>query len=253
MRHEPESPLRYSLHDIDLNALVGQSIELKVTGRKECIHCGRDVNKTFNQGYCYPCFQRLARCDRCIVKPELCHYHSGTCREPEWGEQHCLIEHVVYLANTTGLKVGVTGAHKLFERWGDQGAVSAMVLARVPERGIAGEIEVQLKQSVSDKTNWRKLLTGEIPEVNLKEDREQLSALLDSRYRKYLVAGEEDLAVHQLEYPVRTYLDKAGTHNLDKVESVSGTLEGIRGQYLFIGAKGLNIRKYAGYEIELSI
>ena len=76
-----------------------------VTGRIHCVECGRATKKSFNQGHCFPCFRSLASCDRCITSPELCHYDAGTCREPEWGEAHCMQPHVVYLANSSGLKV----------------------------------------------------------------------------------------------------------------------------------------------------
>lgn len=94
--------------DVPLNALLGRRITLQYLGQIHCVHCGRRTNKSFSQGYCYPCFQKLAACDSCIVSPEKCHYAAGTCREPAWGEQHCLQPHVVYLANSSGLKVGIT-------------------------------------------------------------------------------------------------------------------------------------------------
>ena len=83
---------------IDMNALIGQQIDMAHTGTINCVHCGRVTKKSFNQGYCYPCLTRLAQCDSCIIKPELCHYHEGTCREPEWGERNCMDDHFVYLA-----------------------------------------------------------------------------------------------------------------------------------------------------------
>ncbi|NCX94631.1 MAG: DUF2797 domain-containing protein, partial [Gammaproteobacteria bacterium] len=94
--------------NIALNDYLGQPITLMHTGKLYCIACGREVKKTFQQGYCFVCTQKLAECDTCLIKPERCHYHLGTCREPSWGEQHCLKDHYVYLANASGLKVGIT-------------------------------------------------------------------------------------------------------------------------------------------------
>src|SRR5690625_1150681 len=108
----PGEPARYALplgeESVPLNPFLGQEVRLQFRGAIHCIHCGRKSSKSFNQGYCYPCFRSLARCDTCIVRPELCHYFEGTCREPEWGDAHCMIPHIVYLANSTGTKVGIT-------------------------------------------------------------------------------------------------------------------------------------------------
>merc|ERR1712093_328315 len=95
-------------HTLDINPLIGQKVSLTFTGEIQCVHCARKTKKSFNQGYCYPCLISLAQCDSCIIKPEKCHYHEGTCREPQWGEEHCFSEHFVYLANTGTVKVGIT-------------------------------------------------------------------------------------------------------------------------------------------------
>jgi uncharacterized protein YeaC (DUF1315 family) len=53
---------------VPLNALLGRTEPLRLLGEINCIHCGRKTKKSFNQGFCYPCFKRLAQCDSCIVK-----------------------------------------------------------------------------------------------------------------------------------------------------------------------------------------
>ena len=112
MKVEHAAPVKYSLplgeELIPLNPLLGTKLSLRFNGEINCINCGRKTNKSFQQGYCYPCMQQLARCDICILKPELCHFHKGTCREPEWGRENCMIDHFVYLAVSSGLKVGIT-------------------------------------------------------------------------------------------------------------------------------------------------
>ena len=125
MRVKADDPVSYWLpvgnREIELASLLGQSISLEYDGHINCIECGRSTRKSFNQGYCFPCLRALAACDMCIVKPELCHFHLGTCREPNWGEQHCMQPHVVYLANSSALKVGVTRQSQVPTRWIDQG------------------------------------------------------------------------------------------------------------------------------------
>ena len=154
---------------IPLNELIGRPLRFDFDGIIRCIHCDR-TTKSFNQGFCYPCFRKLAVCDSCIMSPEKCHYHLGTCREPEWGETHCMVGHVVYLANSSGLKVGITRASQVPTRWIDQGAVDAIPMVRVATRYIAGLVEVACKAHVADRTNWRAMLKGDVPELDLAED-----------------------------------------------------------------------------------
>ena len=143
---------------IPLNPLLGTHISLEYTGIINCVNCGRKTKKSFNQGHCFPCMKKLASCDSCIVKPELCHYHEGTCREPEWGERFCFQPHVVYLSNASGLKVGITRNTQMPTRWLDQGAIQALPILEVDSRQQSGFVEVLFKNEVSDRTNWRAML-----------------------------------------------------------------------------------------------
>ena len=123
-------PVQYRLPvgdaELELNPLLGQRLELRYSGRIFCVNCQKKTAKSFNQGYCYPCFIKLAQCDMCIMKPETCHYAAGTCREPSWGEEFCFQPHIVYLANSSGIKVGITRQTQIPTRWIDQGAVQAL-------------------------------------------------------------------------------------------------------------------------------
>ena len=141
---------------VNMNSLIGHNINMQFDGLINCIACGRKTSKSFNQGYCYPCMRSLAQCDSCIVKPELCHFAAGTCREPEWGLQHCMRDHYVYLANSSGLKVGITRGTQIPTRWMDQGASQALPIFRVKDRLTSGLVEVILKAHVADKTSWQR-------------------------------------------------------------------------------------------------
>ena len=158
------APVNYSLPlgdtQVPLNPLLGTHVRLQYSGQINCVHCGRNTAKSFNQGYCYPCFMKLAQCDSCIIHPEKCHFEQGTCREPEWGEQFCMQDHIVYLANSSGVKVGITRATQIPTRWIDQGAVQALAIMRVRSRLQSGTLEMLFKQHVDDKTNWRDMLKG---------------------------------------------------------------------------------------------
>ncbi len=254
-----ETPVDYTIAvgdaRIPLNSLIGRTLRIRFDGVIRCIHCDRKTNKSFNQGYCYPCFRKLAACDSCIMSPEKCHYHLGTCREPEWGERHCMVEHVVYLANSSGLKVGITRASQVPTRWIDQGAVAAIPMLRVRSRYLAGLVEVACKSHVTDRTNWRAMLKGEVPELDLEQARDDmlaairddLQALRDAHGQDAIRAVEEPALT--LGYPVEVWPQKVKTHNLDKTPEVSGVLEGVKGQYLILDTGVINIRKYTGYEV----
>ncbi|MDI9245048.1 DUF2797 domain-containing protein [Marinobacter sp. CHS3-4] len=260
---EAASPVAYSLllgeTRIPLNDLVGYSLRLDFDGVIRCINCDRKTNKSFSQGFCYPCFKKLAACDSCIMSPEKCHFHEGTCREPEWGETHCMIEHVVYLANSSGLKVGITRGTQVPTRWIDQGAVDAIPMVRVATRQLAGFVEVACKQHVADRTNWRAMLKGDVPELDLREERSRMLALIEDDLAD-LKSKHGDEAIQPvsedgltLDYPVAVWPEKVKTHNLDKASAAEGILQGIKGQYLILDTGVINIRKYTGYEVRFRV
>lgn len=263
MHNQLAEPVEYQLvlnnEEIPLAPYLGKPIKLVYTGKIHCIHCGRLSKKSFNQGYCYPCFIKLAQCDTCIVKPELCHYASGTCREPSWGEQHCMQPHFVYLANSSTLKVGITRQGQLPTRWIDQGAVAALAILKVQSRYLSGLMEVAFKDHVADKTNWQQMLKGEAEPIDLAAERDSLlpqvqDALRDLRHRFGDQAVEllPQAEVVNIRYPVLAYPSKVKSLSFDKEPVVTGVLEGIKGQYLLLDTGVINIRKFAGYEVEFS-
>lgn len=261
MRVQQAEPVDYFLRVADdqiaLNEYVGQYLKIEVSGAIQCLHCQRKTKTSFNQGYCFPCFKSLAQCDRCIMSPELCHFSAGTCREPEWGETNCFQEHIVYLANSTGLKVGITRHNQVPTRWIDQGAISALPIFSVKSRYLSGLIEVALKQWVADKTNWRKMLKHEVDEMNLLEERDRIFQLahqqLEELEAKYTGEIERlDGEVWNFSYPHLAWPAKVTTHNLDKTPLVEGVLQAIKGQYLIFDTGCLNIRKYTSYHVSIS-
>ena len=187
MKVELSAPVTYRLPvgeaEVPLNEVLGETIQLTYTGEINCIHCGRASKKSFSQGYCYPCFKKLPQCDLCIMSPERCHFDAGTCRDPEWGEQFCMTDHVVYLANSSGIKVGITRSSQVPTRWIDQGAVQALPILRVKTRYQSGLVEDIIRQHVSDKTNWRKMLKGEVSDIDLYARRDELLELCDVELR----------------------------------------------------------------------
>lgn len=253
------SPIQYILplgdNEIALNPLLGQKIGLTYQGVIHCIGCARVIKKSFQQGYCFPCAQTKAACDLCIVRPERCHYHQGTCREPGWGEMYCMIPHIIYLSNTSGLKVGITRGTQVPTRWIDQGAIQALAIARVNTRLEAGLVEVLIAKYLNDKTDWRKMLKGDIPSLDLQEKREEIFSILAPELQGANIAVEalKTESVLNLEYPVISYPSKIQSLNIEKLGSVTGCLLGIKGQYLILDTGVINIRNLTGYDLEFHI
>lgn len=235
---------------VDLNALVGKNLRLNFTGKIFCSNCEKQIKKSYAEGFCYPCTLKLAACDLCILKPELCHYDKGTCREPAWGEEHCLRPHYIYLANSSGLKVGITRKTNVPFRWIDQGASAALPILEVKNRLSSGLIEVLFKKHIADKTDWRKMLRGEPESVNLHEWKDKLLNELadDLKSFEYKLLSED---MSRFRYPVERYPEKITSINLDKVPGVESRLLGIKGQYLIFEAGVLNVRSHSGYQITL--
>jgi hypothetical protein len=194
------------------------------------------------------------------MKPETCHYDEGTCREPAWGEQNCMQSHYVYLANSSGVKVGITRAPQIPTRWIDQGASQALPIFRVPHRYLSGLVEVALKEHVSDRTDWRRMLKGSPEPVDLEQRRDKLVAEtrgamkeLAKRFGEETIEFLEHDEVVNIDYPVMEYPDKVRPLNFDKTPIIEGTLVGIKGQYLIFDTGVLNIRKFSGYDVNIEL
>jgi len=261
---EGGAPVQYQLRLDDerlpISEHLGKLVRLEYSGEIHCSNCGRKTKKSFQQGYCYPCSRKLARCDICIVRPEKCHYDAGTCREPEWGEAHCLRPHIVYLANSSGIKVGITREEQVPTRWIDQGASQALPIFRVASRLISGLIETTLAAHVSDKTNWQRMLKGVPEALGLPAARDELLATcadeiaaLRERFGDEAITALTDVPVQAIDYPVLEYPTKVKSLNFDKTPVVEGVLQGIKGQYLILDNGVINIRKFTSYRVDAEL
>lgn len=243
---------------IGLNELVGQELKLVYKQEINCTHCHKQIKKSYSGGYCYPCSLKLAEADMCILKPELCHYARGTCRDSAWGERHCMIPHYVYLANSSGLKVGITRSTQIPTRWIDQGAVAGLPIFKVSTRLQSGLFEKLIASEINDKTDWRKMLKGNIDEIDLEEKRDELFNLFGEAIdglESDLGPGQVDILesheVTTINYPVSQYPEKVSSLGFDKNPVVGGKLLGIKGQYLIFNTGVINIRSHTGYKIEI--
>lgn len=255
-----EQTAQYSLilgeNQEPLNQYLNHPIQLQFSGLIECIYCHRPIKKSYSQGYCFPCSQKLARCDYCILHPVRCHYHKGTCREPQWGETHCMIPHIVYLSVTSDIKIGITRKTQIPTRWFDQGATQAIPVFEVQTRRQSGYLEEVFKELLSDKTNWRTLLKQDNPVIDLPA---KVSSLLPKAKKGIesvkMTFGEDAIAVldspeqFSCQYPVNQYPEKIKSHSFDKQPVIEGTLVGLKGQYLMLDTGVINMRKFTGYHV----
>lgn len=251
---DEENQVQYRLNlieEVNMNERIGTTIKLDWSGTINCTSCSKVTKKSFGQGFCYNCFISAPEAAECILRPELCRAHLGEGRDPEWEEKHHNQPHVVYLATSSAVKVGITRETQVPTRWIDQGASSAIRLAEVPNRYEAGRIEVALKEFFTDKTSWQKMLKNEVDEsIDLEEEKWSLEEHLPADIIDYFSENDE---IIELNFPVLEYPEKVKSQSFDKTPSIEGKLLGIKGQYLILDEnRVLNIRKHTGYHIRIS-
>ncbi len=254
MRTELHSPIQYELpigEDLlPMNQFIGKYVRFKWLKEILCILCERKINKSFAQGFCYPCFINSPETSECILRPELCEAQIGNARDMDWAEKHCLQPHFVYLAVSSGIKVGVTRSTQIPTRWIDQGASFAIKFAETPNRYIAGVIEVAMKEFISDRTAWQRMLKNQILEdIDLYDKKSELIEKLNPQLQQFESIDEE---IIELSYPVLEFPQKVKSIGFDKHNIIEGRIMGIKGQYLiFDDNTVLNIRKHNGYVLEI--
>ncbi|MFV8226244.1 DUF2797 domain-containing protein [Christiangramia aquimixticola] len=235
---------------INMNQLLGKKISINFL-KYQCLNCGLE-KKIFRQGYCYDCFSSIPQAGDWVINPEKSRAHlDEEDRDLEYEKRSQLQPHVVYLANSSDVKVGVTRKTQIPTRWIDQGAHEAIEIVEVPNRYLAGITEVALKDHVSDKTNYRKMLTNDVVDLNLAEVREKLSTYIPEEAKEYYLANNKET---EIKFPVLKYPEKVKTLNLSKSPFYEGKLQGIKGQYLlFEDGTAFNVRGHEGFVVELNI
>ena len=244
-----------------LNPLIGQEVSISFVGLITCRVCGTRTRKSYAQGYCYPCMRDAPEASECVLRPERCQAHLNGGRDPAWERTHHLQPHCVYLALSSAVKVGVTRRDQVPTRWIDQGASRALIIAETPHRALAGYIEVALKTLYTDKTAWQRMLKGEIAEdADLLAERaralDYLKTCEDPTGERASLADyvTQDHSALEIAYPVTAHPLKVKSVTLDKSPTVSGTLEGIKGQYLILNEGAvINLRRHTSYHIRFGV
>jgi len=254
MRTEFTNPINYYLvfedHFLNMNQLLEKEISITFEGF-QCVACEQE-KKLFRQGHCYDCFYEQPNTGDWIMKPELSKAHLGIeDRDLAYEEKMQLQPHIVYLANSSNVKVGVTRKAQVPTRWIDQGAHEALEILEVPNRYLAGITEVALKEHIADKTNWRKMLTNSIEDKSLNEVKNELKSFIPEETQEYFLENNQETEIN---FPVVAFPEKVKSLNLDKTPNYQGKLMGIKGQYLiFEDNTVFNVRNNEGYKVSIEI
>jgi hypothetical protein len=255
MQTEFGNPIQYYLvfenSFLNMNQLLNKELEINFEGY-QCLNCGKK-KKIFRQGFCYDCFYSSPAVGDWIMKPELSTAHLGIAdRDLDYEQKVQLQPHIVYLALSSEVKVGVTRKTQMPTRWIDQGATQAISIVEVPNRYLAGITEVALKNHYADKTNWRKMLQNDVVPINLIAEKLKLEKLIPTEVQEFYHLDKNDL--YEMHFPVLNYPKKVNSLNLDKEPNFKGKLTGIKGQYLiFEDGTVFNIRGSEGYVVRFEV
>ncbi len=255
MQTEYQNPVQYYLvfenTFLHMNLLLDKELEITFQGY-QCLQCAQK-KKIFRQGFCYDCFMSSAAVGDWIMKPELSTAHLDIeDRDLAYEKKVQLQPHVVYLALSSDVKVGVTRGTQVPTRWIDQGAVQALPIVEVPNRFLAGITEVALKNQFADKTNWQKMLKNEVPTLDLVQERLKAKNGLPDAVKAHF--DDKTPQLYEFHYPVLRYPSKVVSLNLDKSPSYRGRLSGIKGQYLlFQDGTVFNVRTFEGYVVKIEL
>lgn len=255
MRTEYGSPINYFLEldgdELHVNDMLGEQVKLAFTGY-QCLNCG-STRKIYRMGHCYDCFYKIPQTADWIIRPELSKAHlDEEDRDLAYEKQVQLQPHIVYLALSSNVKVGVTRKTQVPTRWIDQGATAALEIIEAPNRYLAGIAEVALKEFVADKTNWRQMLKNEVTPVDLFAFRDELAQHIPEEVKPYFLSDSAE--AWALDFPVNQYPTKIKSLNLVKTPEFAERLVGIKGQYLlFDNDTVFNVRGNEGLVVELSV
>jgi hypothetical protein len=254
MQTEFAEPIQYYLvleNDfLNMNQLLGKTMTLEFV-KYQCLKCG--LNKPiYRQGFCKDDFFDIPQAGDWIMRPELSTAHLDIeDRDLAYEKKVQLTPHIVYLANSSNVKVGVTRKGQVPTRWIDQGAHEALEILEVPNRYLAGITEVALKHHVADKTNWRKMLKNDVEDESLLEWRDRLKQYIPAEALDYFIGFNKET---HIEFPVITYPEKPKSLNIQKEQHYTGKLVGVKGQYLiFEDERVFNVRSNEGLVVKLGL
>ena len=251
---EFDNPVNYFLdigNDfIVFNSIIDNNITIEFDGYS-CLSCGSS-QEIYRQGYCKKCFFDLPSTADWVMRPEMSKAHLDIEeRDLDYEKKVQLQPHVLYLAYTSEIKVGVTRKSQVPTRWIDQGATKAIQIIELPNRYLAGISEVKLKEFYKDKTNWRKMLKNSFNDIDLVNEKLKCLDQLPEEVKKFIKNDNQTL---DIVYPLNKLPENPKSLNIVKTQKFSGKLKGIKGQYLiFENDTVFNIRSNEGIVVNITV
>jgi len=248
-----------SLYFINSNAtlncdgLVGESLRVTLHEEHVCANCGEKLSES-KYSVCYDCKQRPPF-TQCIKTPGT-DCTNADCPFPDYKRDACDHTYVVYLVTKGDVKVGISRSDRRLQRWAEQGASHAIVVAETPNRKSAGLIEEALSDrfETQSSSSWYEPRTS--PVEDLVEATRTAPEYIpdDSRLYACLTLNDLDetvIADRVVSIPHRaTGVDHA--HGVTRPElavgdSGEGTILGVRGSVILTNSFALNLKKRQGY------
>lgn len=251
-RNAPRLYFADDAEPLSLGSLVGRTVHLSMTDDQFCTVC----TETSTSSPCSACDGTPPRAS-CVYNPGVeCTYSN--CPFPEFKAESCSHDFVVYLAAKDRVKVGITRAGRRTKRWRGQGATHALVLARAPNRKLAGVIETICSEYLPDRATSEWFTPMDDPKTALLNAADTCAAAIPDRLSSCLydvgataTAGGERIV--RLDYPEwkPEGVDFGALESVTGPGTWSGTLRAIRGSVLATDAFTYNVRKNRGRTLSI--
>ena len=235
---------------IDLAGLVGKDIRVDIQSGFRCQHCGDRAD--------------TSPCQECQSKPpfQQCVFTPGTsctyqdCPFPAFKRRSCAHNFIVYLVAKDGVKAGITQADRAVSRWAEQGATHGMIVARTPNRRVAGTVEDALEAVVSTESTKEWYEPLDEPKKALIEAADSCRDVLTRSLKPFsaLSANETTIEDRIVSLPVHFTGDDATVSSLPELtvdEGLQSEVLGVRGQILATENAVVNFDHLKGKQITL--
>jgi len=214
---------------IDLAGLVGDEIRVDIQPGFRCQHCGDQADNS----PCQEC-QSKPPFQQCVFTPGTsCTYQD--CPFPSFKRRSCAHNFVVYLVAKDSVKAGITQADRAVSRWAEQGATHGMIIARTPNRRVAGIVEDALETVVSTESTKEWYEPLDEPKHALMEAVDSCRDALTEPLKPFSTLPTDETALKDriVQVPVHFTGDDATVRTLPEIsvdEGLQSAVLGVRGQ-----------------------
>jgi hypothetical protein len=233
---------------IDLAGLVGEEIRIDIQSGFRCQHCGDRADPS--------------PCQECQSKPpfQQCVYTPGTsctyqdCPFPSFKRRSCAHNFVVYLVAKGSVKAGITQADRAATRWAEQGATHGIIVARTPNRRVAGTVENALEAVVSTESTKEWYDPVDEPKYALTDAVESCRDVLTGPLEPFSTLPSDETALEDrtVRIPAHFAGDDATVSTLPNItvdEGLQSEVLGVRGQILATKDAVVNFDQLKGKQV----